>query len=71
MNKEEAQAFYKGKTFFIKNPDGSLNGPRNDIYYVNKEASRSHKFDKYDFVQVIDGTIKQAFTKDEIIVVQE
>lgn len=74
---------YKGKRFYIKNPDGSLNGPREDIYYSARHFHSIKerltylvkniigKDDSYKFCQVVDGQIVQAFRKNEILVIQE
>lgn len=64
--KEEAAALYKGKTFFIKRPDGTLDGPRNDILYVS-----GWNESEYTFIQVVDSKPVQAFKEDEILVIQE
>jgi hypothetical protein len=69
MTPKEAQDLYNGKTFYVKQPDGSLDGPREDIYYVHRKTGDPVK-DNYMFLQVIDGVPKQAFTEDEILVVQ-
>lgn len=82
--REKAQKLYAGKTFYVKNPDGTLDGPRDDIYYVNrnytnyvtelfskiKRFASKGKEKEYRFLQVINGTPVQAFTEDEIVVVQ-
>lgn len=79
--KEKAKKLYEGKTFYIINPDSTLSGPRDDIYYV----ARRYPFFKnrvealfgmisgkkpFSFVQVINGQPYQVFTKDEIVVVK-
>lgn len=64
MTKEEAQAYYAGKKFFIKRPDGTVDGPREDIYLAVPTA-------EYKFIQITDGTPRQAFKEHEILVVQE
>lgn len=66
MTKEEAQDLYKGKTFYIKRPDGTLDGPREDIHYTVPVSFDSDH--KYKFLQIVDGTPIQAFTEDEIVV---
>jgi hypothetical protein len=67
MTKQEAQDLYKGKQFFIRNPNGTLDGPREDIYYTNPYPNKSG----YAFIQVIDGTPVRAFLENEIKVVQD
>jgi hypothetical protein len=78
MSREEAQALYAGKTFFIKQPDGTLDGPREDIYYAVNRSGFLQKLKyllkierPYKFLQVIDGTPKRAFYDDEIVVKQD
>lgn len=72
MSKEEAKALYEGKTFYIKNPDGSLDGPREDLYYCvpSSDKKGDPKTEKYKFVQVIDGKPRQAFLEGEIVVMK-
>jgi hypothetical protein len=69
MTPKEAKALYKDKTFYVKNPDGSLDGPREDIYYVYRKTGDPIT-NNYMFLQVINGTPKQAFREDEILVVR-
>jgi hypothetical protein len=74
MTKEETKSLYEGKFFYevrktIKE-DGKiileLEGPFDNIYFVNKNIPHSH--DRYEYVQVMDGTPKQVFTKEEILI---
>lgn len=76
--KGEARKLYAGKKFYIKNFDGTVDGPREDIYYVNDRSSLWTKFwnfiqrnPQYKFIQVINGTPKQAFYEDQILVTQD
>ena len=74
--REHAKALYAGKQFYIKNLDGTLDGPREDIYYTAQESllKRIKYFitrePRYKFLQVTDGTVIRAFYADEIEVVQ-
>ena len=72
-----ARALYAGKEFYIKNLDGTFDGPRADIYYAFDRSNLWTKFWKfinreptYKFIQVINGTPKRAFYADEIMVTQ-
>lgn len=72
-----ARALYAGKEFYIKHLDGTIDGPRTDIYYVYDRSSLWTKFWKfmnrepqYRFVQVVDGSPKQMFYEDQILVTQ-
>jgi hypothetical protein len=69
---------YDNKKFFIKKHDGTLDGPREDIYYANIRANIFQKImnfiqrnPTYKFIQVIDGKPIQAFYADEIMVVTD
>jgi hypothetical protein len=79
---EEGKRLYAGKTFFIKRPDGTLDGPRDDIYYSVRYYSNIRERFKalyhkltgvkpYAFVQITNGIPKQAFTADQIVVKQD
>ena len=79
---EEGRRLYAGKTFFIKKPDGTLDGPRDDIYYTvrfyngykDRIKALYHKLTgvkPYVFIQITDGIPKQAFTQDQIVVKQD
>lgn len=78
---EEGKALYAGKTFYIRRPDGTLDGPREDIYYsviwyksfAERLKAAFHRFKgvkPYVFVQITNGIPRQAFTEDQIMVVQ-
>ena len=67
-SKEKAQKLYEGKRFYVLNPDGTVDGPREDIYYCVPTTKVGNK--KYKYVQVIGGQPKQAFTKEEILVLK-
>lgn len=74
MNREEAKKLYEGKFFYevVKHDDRiELFGPKDDIYYVNPIAnSKGEMSDStYKFVQVVDGKPVQAFTEEEILVI--
>ena len=80
--KAEARKLYAGKKFYIKKSDGTLEGPREDIYYTVRCFSGIkdrikflyHKLTgvkMFKFVQVVNGTPVQAFTEDEIVVKQD
>ena len=77
--KAAAKKLYAGKTFYVKNPDGTLDGPRDDIYYavryyknLGERIKALYHFvtgvKPYKFVQVINGIPRQAFTEDDIVV---
>jgi hypothetical protein len=79
---EEGRKLYAGKTFYIKNPDGTLDGPRDDIYYSviwyrnlsERIKAAYHKLrgvKPYAFVQITNGIPKRAFTVDQIVVKQD
>lgn len=79
---EEGRKLYAGKTFFIKNPDGTLDGPRDDIYYsviwyrnlAERIKGLYHRLTgvkPYAFVQITNGIPKRAFTVDQIVVKQD
>lgn len=57
---------YKDKEFYIINPDGSLDGPRSDVYYTAPKSLNLK--DGYDFVQVVDGKVTRAFKANEVSV---
>jgi hypothetical protein len=69
--KEAAKKLYEGKYFYeiVRSEDPQrliLVGPRDDIYYVNQVPESD--FQEYTFMQVINGTLKQAFKAEEILV---
>lgn len=74
--KEEAQKLYEGKFFYeivdgfdpVQGPCKMLFGPFDNIYYVHRYSDNPSEYDKYEFLQVIDGTPKVAFTKEQILV---
>ena len=79
---EEGRRLYAGKTFFIKRPDGTLDGPREDIYYTVRYYSglrdrikalyhRLTGVKPYVFVRIENGIPKQAYTADQIVVKQD
>lgn len=79
---EEGRKLYAGKTFFVKKPDGTLDGPRDDIYYTvrfyngyrDRIKAIYHKLTgvkPYVFVRIENGIPKQAYTADEIVVKQD
>lgn len=74
---------YEGKFFYeiVKPISGrnagliQLAGPFDNIYYAEPSRDSQEKIvrlfpkkDKYKFVQVVGGTIVQAFTEEEILV---
>ena len=61
---------YKGKKFYVMNPDGTIDGPREDIFYVSVHGKKTAEYKNYRFVQVINGIPVQAFTKKEILVLK-
>lgn len=80
MSPEEAKKLYEGKYFYeivdgdwCGKPCKMLFGPIDTIRYVNKDIAQS-ELDKstgkanVEFVQVIDGNIRAAFNKNEILV---
>lgn len=75
MNKEEAKALYEGKFFYeivkTENPlELKLIGPFDNIYFANPNMPKQKTADgqEYEYLQVIDGTPRQAFTKEEILI---
>lgn len=73
-----ARALYAGKQFYIKNLNGTVDGPRNDIYYVADRSNLWTKFWRfinreptYKYVQVVNGTPKQMFYEDQILVTKD
>lgn len=69
---------YEGKTFYAKNPDGTVDGPLDNIFYMEDISSLWTKFlnfvnrvPAYKFVQVVNGTPVRAFYENEIIVTME
>ena len=72
---EEVRLLYEGKYFYeiIKLVDIAgkdyinLYGPIDDIRY-STASDQNGKKANFTYLQIIDGVIKQAFTKDEILV---
>lgn len=81
MNKSMLKALYEGKYFYEvvntgKPMERLVIGPLDGIRYTVKSTGLVNEDNKavlsedteYDFVQVINGQIKVAFTKDQILV---
>lgn len=70
MDKEMARTLYAGRFFYeiVKTEDPNelkLVGPLDTIRYTVPQEGEENG---YEFVQIIDGTIKAAFKKEEILV---
>jgi hypothetical protein len=61
---------YQGKLFYLLNPDGTIDGPRNDIYYVSASGKKTIPTRGYKFAQVINGLVKQVFTNKDVLVLK-
>jgi hypothetical protein len=69
---ENTSELYEGKFFYeiVKDDAGQIKlfGPYENIYYCHSTSPKNPDEKEYGFIQVIDGSPVQTYTKDEILV---
>jgi hypothetical protein len=73
----EAKKLYEGKFFYeiVRQPANKfgpehleLHGPFDNIYFTTPRTDAIPNHPEYKYLQVIDGSPRQAFTESEILV---